>query len=61
LAGWGLFNTSVVRLAIATSRLNPVLAFSEDDKRIANDKLTVEQRKAIANAKNINNSDVDRV
>jgi alpha-L-fucosidase len=42
-----------------SSRLNPVLAFSEEDKRIANPKLTPEQRKAIAQAKDINNSDVD--
>ncbi len=42
-----------------SSRLNPVLAFSEDDKRIANRKLTPDQRKAIAQAKDINNSDVD--
>jgi hypothetical protein len=42
-----------------SSRLNPVLSFSEDDKRIANPKLTPDQRKAIAQAKDINNSDVD--
>ncbi len=41
------------------SRLNPVLAFSEGDKAIANPKLTAEQRKVIAQAKDINNSDVD--
>jgi hypothetical protein len=41
------------------SRLIPVLSYSEDDKQIANDKLTSEQRKAIAKAKNINNSDMD--
>ena len=41
------------------SRLNPVLAFSDEDKSIANPKLTAEQRKAIAEAKNINNSDMD--
>jgi hypothetical protein len=42
-----------------SSRLNPVLAFSEDDKLIAKAKLTPEQRKTIAEAKDINNSDVD--
>jgi hypothetical protein len=42
-----------------SSRLNPVLAFSDEDKAIANPKLTVEQRKAVAQAKDINNSDVD--
>ena len=42
-----------------SSRLNPVMAFSDDDKGIANPKLTAEQRKAIAQAKDINNSDVD--
>ncbi|MCP4711725.1 MAG: hypothetical protein GY869_24160, partial [Planctomycetes bacterium] len=41
------------------SPLNPVLRHSEDDKKIANPKLTVEQRKSIAEAKNINNSDID--
>jgi hypothetical protein len=42
-----------------SSRLNPVLKFSEEDKAIANPKLTAAQRKAIAQATNINNSDVD--
>jgi hypothetical protein len=42
-----------------SSRLNPVLVFSEADKGIANPKLTAEQRKAIAKAKDINNSDLD--
>ncbi len=32
---------------------------SQDDKRIANPSLTVEQRNMIAGAVNINNSDVD--
>ena len=41
------------------SPLNPVLRHSEDDKKIANPKLTEEQRKEIAEAKNINNSDID--
>ena len=42
-----------------SSKLNPVLAFSNDDKKIANPKLTPEQQKAIAQAKDINNSDLD--
>ena len=42
-----------------SSRLNPVLAFSDEDKAVANPKLTAEQRKAISQAKDINNSDVD--
>jgi hypothetical protein len=42
-----------------SSRLNPVLAFSDEDKRIANPQLTAEQRQAIAQARNLNNSDVD--
>jgi hypothetical protein len=42
-----------------SSRLNPVMAFSNEDKSIANPKLTAEQRKAIAEAKDINNSDMD--
>jgi hypothetical protein len=42
-----------------TSRLNPVLAFSGDDKRIANSKLTADQRTVISHATDINNSDID--
>lgn len=42
-----------------SSRLNPVLAFSDEDKTIANPKLTADQRMAIGQAKNINNSDMD--
>lgn len=42
-----------------SSRLNPVLAFSNEDKTIANPKLTADQRKTIAQAKNLNNSDLD--
>jgi hypothetical protein len=42
-----------------SSRLNPVMAFSDGDKKIANPKLTADERKAIADAKNVNNSDVD--
>ncbi len=41
------------------STLNPVLKASPDDKRIANAKLSEEQRRHIAEAKNINNSDID--
>ena len=41
------------------SPLNPVLQFSDDDKIIANPKLNSDQRKRIAEAVNINNSDVD--
>jgi hypothetical protein len=42
-----------------SSRLNPVPAFSDEDKKVANPKLTAEQRKAVAQAKDINNSDLD--
>jgi alpha-L-fucosidase len=38
---------------------NPVMSFSEDDKRIASRNLTQEERDLIAGAVNINNSDVD--
>lgn len=38
---------------------NPILQFSEEDKKIANPALTTEQRKHIAESRNINNSDVD--
>jgi len=42
-----------------SSRFNPVMAFSDEDKAVANPKLTSEQRKAVARAKDINNSDLD--
>jgi len=41
------------------SPLNPVLKASEEDRRIANDRLTLEQRDKIRNGRNINNSDID--
>lgn len=41
------------------SLLNPVLKASPEDKQVANPKLTAEQRRRIAEAKNINNSDID--
>ena len=41
------------------SPLNPVLRASEEDRKIAKAKLTVEQRQHISKATNINNSDVD--
>ena len=42
-----------------SSPLNPVLKFSPEDKRIANPKLTPEERDRIAKAVNLNNSDFD--
>ncbi|NLV43470.1 MAG: hypothetical protein GXY07_03095 [Candidatus Hydrogenedentes bacterium] len=42
-----------------SSPLNPVLKASDEDKIIHNQKLTPEQCKRIAEAKNINNSDFD--
>src|SRR5438105_5550524 len=41
------------------SRLNPVLRASAEDKKIANTKLNSEQRARIAQAVNLNNSDID--
>jgi alpha-L-fucosidase len=41
------------------SPVNPVLKASADDRKIANPSLTPEQQKKIAEAKNINNSDID--
>jgi len=41
------------------SPLNPVMAASEADKRIASPRLTPEQRERIAGAVNLNNSDID--
>ena len=42
-----------------SSPYDSVLSFSEEDKQIANSLLTAEQRKHIAGAVDINNSDVD--
>ena len=42
-----------------SSPLNPVLKASDEDKKIANPKLTPEQREHIRQAKNVNNSDID--
>jgi len=41
------------------SPLNPVLQPSDDDRRIANPQLDAAARKRIAEARNINNSDID--
>ena len=57
------YETYVVRskdlILWESSPLNPVLRASEDDKKIANLKLTSEQQQDIADAININNSDID--
>ncbi len=57
------YETRVVRskdlINWESSQLNPVLRATADDKKIANPNLTPEQRKKIAEAKNINNSDID--
>lgn len=42
-----------------SSPFNPIMRFSEEDKKIANPNLTEEQRHRIASAVNRNNSDVD--
>ena len=42
-----------------SSPLNPVISNSEKDKNIANPSFTPQQKKEIADAKNINNSDID--
>ena len=41
------------------SPLNPVLRVSDQDRQIANPRLTPAQRQRIATARNINNSDLD--
>ena len=41
------------------SPLNPVLKASDEDRKIANPKLTAGQRRRIATAENCNNSDID--
>jgi hypothetical protein len=42
-----------------SSPLNPMMQFSDEDKSIANPRLSAEQRQRIAAAVNLNNSDVD--
>lgn len=42
-----------------SSPFNPVMRPSAEDKKIASERLTAEQRNRIANAVNINNSDLD--
>ena len=59
----GVYVTHIVRspdlVKWESSRLNPFLEPSDDDKKIANSRLTLEQRKKIAGSENTNNSDVD--
>jgi len=42
-----------------SSPFNPVLRASEEDRRVANPRLTPEERQRIATAVNLNNSDID--
>lgn len=42
-----------------SSPLNPIMKHSDDDRRIANERLSKDERERIAKAVNINNSDVD--
>ncbi len=57
------YETRVVRskdlIHWESSPLDPVMRASEEDKKIANPKLTAGQRQRIAAATNINNSDID--
>src|SRR6185295_14470886 len=57
------YETRVVRsrdlVKWEASPLNPVLRASPEDKSIANNRLTTEQRAKAAAAKNLNNSDLD--
>lgn len=63
LESYNGYETRVVRskdlIYWQPSPLNPVLRASEEDRKIAKAKLTVEQRQRISKATNINNSDVD--
>lgn len=58
-----VYDTRVVRskdfIHWEQSPLNPVLRFSDEDKKIANPNFTTQQREQIAQAENINNSDID--
>lgn len=60
---WHAYAPHIIRskdLAVwEDSPLNPVMSHSSEDKRIANPKLSPEQRDRIASALNLNNSDVD--
>jgi hypothetical protein len=57
------YETYIVRSADLahweSSPLNPVLRASPEDKRVANPKLSADQRKEIAQATDVNNSDLD--
>jgi hypothetical protein len=57
------YETFIVRSADLvsweTSPLNPVLTFSDTDRKIANPRLNQAERERIAKAKNINSSDLD--
>lgn len=57
------YNPHIVRskdlIEWESSPFNPVMQFSEEDKKIGNPDLSEEQREHIRNAKNINNSDVE--
>ncbi|MCX5758291.1 MAG: hypothetical protein NTU83_07255, partial [Candidatus Hydrogenedentes bacterium] len=59
----GSYAPNIVRskdlVAWEESPFKPMMKFSDDDKRIANPNLSPELRKRIAEAKDINNSDVD--
>ncbi len=57
------YETRVVRskdlIHWESSPLNPVLRHSDEDKKIANPKLSPEERARIAEIRNVNNSDID--
>ena len=61
--GEGTYETYVVRsrdlIHWESSPLNPVLKASEEDKKIANPGLSEKQKQKIAEANNLNNSDID--
>ncbi|MCG3199930.1 MAG: hypothetical protein GHCLOJNM_04458 [bacterium] len=62
-AGPGFYEMRVVRskdlIHWESSPLNPVLHHSEEDRKAANPKLSADQRERIAQAVNLNNSDID--
>ena len=61
--GWYLFETCMARskdlAAWEESPLNPILSPSADDRNVAGEIFTAEERHLIATSVNINNSDVD--
>jgi hypothetical protein len=59
----GYYAPSIVRskdlIAWEPSPFNPIMVHDDEDRKVANPKMSAEHQKRIAEAKNLNNSDVD--